>query len=197
VLTLSLAGRLLLEYVVSLVRPPGRFSISDTAFSDLLNNDPVITDVLRKGRFANQFHALCDAARDVAFHDGMDNIVSLNLSALIQEFCPATLNSIEEFVLDPDSPIHFVAEVLRCLGDTEHEGSRDERQRVLVAALPSTSHVVRDGSLAGLKALDDPRSVPALQKAAAREEYPALKRYMNDVLRLLESTSEPVEQQSK
>ena len=50
-----------------------------------------------------------------------------------------------------------------------NEATREARRELLERSLASPLHTVRDGAVVGLSMLRDPRSIPPLAAAAARE----------------------------
>ncbi len=116
-------------------------------------------------------------AMDELFEDGVESKLSRDLELLVRE-CGVTaidaLRSIDAVVVRPS----VVAEALRTLGKIEDVATRDSRFAVLSHFLGHMSPVIRNGALIGLSVMEDPRAIPYLQAALARERNADLKRFI-------------------
>jgi hypothetical protein len=97
----------------------------------------------------------------------------------------AAMEIVSDLILQNRAAPEVAAEALRCLGQVQSEATHEARRRLLERSLSSASHVTRDGAVAGLSSLRDPGAIPALEAAAAREDYRLLRANMFEVLERL------------
>jgi hypothetical protein len=109
----------------------------------------------------------------------------LEIQRLVLEHGNAALETVSDLIAGERVAPEAAAEALACLGEMEHEATHGARRRLLERSLTCSSHVARDGAVVGLSDLGDPRSVPALEAAAQREEYCMLRANMLEVIEQL------------
>lgn len=120
---------------------------------------------------------------------GMTNEFSEGLEDVIERYGKQALCAIEDTILDENTKSSIAMEALRYIGYTNSEKWHDERRRTIERCLlRSPSAWVRDGAGLGLASLDDPKSIPALEKAILNETSGALKEDLTLVLHQLLDT---------
>ena len=127
-------------------------------------------------------------AREEVFEDGMESNFSRKLSMLIEEHGDQAIEFSAEYLDSEEADEEVASELLRQLGHSEHMPTYSSRLNLLVCSLKNESSMVRDGAILGLASLDDPRVIPDVEEAVAREEDPELRDDMNDVLEQLRAT---------
>lgn len=115
------------------------------------------------------------------FEDGMESEFSRELSALIQSD-EANIEVIANLVIGGSTDSEVASEALRWIGRVEHRRSYQRRRWLLERALRHPSARVRDGALLGLAFMDDPHSIPYLQRAIGGEPVIQLCVNMQQVL---------------
>ena len=123
------------------------------------------------------------------FEDGMDSRFSLELKRIIREHGDTAVHAARSIMSLKDVNPEVVAEAMRWLGHMRDSATHQTRRRVLEWALESPYGSVRDGASLGIEAMDDPESIPRLERAAGAEECGWLKKHMDGVL---EQLREPV-----
>ena len=131
---------------------------------------------------ASEIERLFAAAENENFEDGFNSVLSLELLRLVLQYGDAALEIVSDLILQQRSTPEVAAEALRCLGQVPSDATHEARRQLLERSLTSVSHVTRDGALIGLSNLRDPRAIPALETAAAREDYRLLRANMLEVL---------------
>lgn len=125
------------------------------------------------------------AARNESFEGGFDSAFSFELVRLVLKHGDTSIRIISDVVLGEGVAPDVAAEALRCLGEMRNEATHDARRALLEHSLECSSHIVRDGAVLGLSDLSDPRTIPSLERAAAREQYKLLRANMVDLLERL------------
>ncbi len=169
----------LLVSVLRLIGPGGKYRMDRGRFWQLMDRYcPFGTDDKTSTELATEIEGLFLAARDEDFKDGFDSPLSLALQALVLKHGETALQILSERILDERTSPDAAAEALRCLGEMENPGTQEARRRLLERGLDCSSHVARDGAVIGLSDLRDPRTIRALERAAAREDYRLLRANM-------------------
>ena len=120
---------------------------------------------------------------------GMTNEFQEGLEEAIDNYGELALKAVESLVLNEETKSSIAMEAMRYIGYTYSEKWHDERRRMLERCLDrSRSAWVRDGAGLGLASLDDPKSIPALEKAILNETSGALKEDLKMVLNQLQDT---------
>ena len=169
----------LLIAVLKLIAGNGRYPMEMGRFWQILDRfDPSSPfgpqDAIR-ARLSSEIESLLAAAENESFEDGVDSVLSMELQRLVLRHGELTLAIIGDLLLANRLAPHVAAEALGCLGGMKNEATREARRQLLESSLASPSHVTRNGAVTGLSNLCDPRSLPALQAAAQREEYRLLR----------------------
>ena len=79
-------------------------------------------------------------------------------------------------------------ETLHQLGQSEHEPTYDARLNLLVQNLESDLAMIRYGAMYGLSSMDEPKTIPEIERAYQQETYPDLSKYMSAALEQLHDT---------
>lgn len=138
---------------------------------------------------AAEIRNLFSLATFITLDPGMDNAVSEGLEDAIQRYGEQALREIKDVILNEETKSAIAMEVLQYIGNAESNTWRDARRSMLEQCLlKSRSAWVRDGAGLGLASLDDPRSIPVLKSAIAKETSKALKSDLTLVLDQLQAT---------
>jgi HEAT repeat protein len=138
---------------------------------------------LQSDELADEIRTLFALARNEDFEDGFDSGLSRELTRFLLQHGDRAVELISDRVLAEGAAPYVSAAALRVLGEARQTATHEARRELLERSLRSPSHIVRDGAVLGLSDLHDPRSVPALEAAAAREDRPLLRA---NLMRLLE-----------
>ncbi len=137
----------------------------------------------------NEVVRLFALATFIDLEPGMTNEFQEGLEEAIDNYGELALKAVESLVLNEESKSAIAMEAMQYIGYTDSEKWLDERRRMLERCLDrSRSAWVRDGAGLGLASLDDPRSIPALEKAILNETSGALKEDLKMVLNQLQDT---------
>lgn len=110
------------------------------------------------------------------------------VSNLLRDAGKAVIHHVEKILRDEKANPEALAIALEAIGEDSTTTTRDDRLRLLAAALRSRSRWVRDGASLGLAALADRRAIPALEVAIAHEPIEDLRRDIQVVLDFLKSS---------
>jgi len=172
----------LLISALRLIGPGGKYPMDRGRFWQLMDRHCPFTpddpDDKRHAGLVDEIESLFIAARNESFEDGFDSALSLGLQALVLKHGDAALEVVSNLILDERVSPDAAAEALRCLGQMESPGTREARRRLLERGLDCRAHVARDGAVIGLSDLRDLRTIGALERAAAREDYRLLRANM-------------------
>ena len=131
-----------------------------------------------------------NTATFIDMESGMTNDFSDGLAEVIDQYGEAALHEIQKRILREDIPFTIAAESLRYIGNIESPRFVAERRDLLEACLlHSRFMLVRDGAASGLSYIEDPKSIPSLQRAIDHEPHAELKKDLIEVLSLLQDTS--------
>ncbi len=137
----------------------------------------------------NEVERLFSLATFIDLEPGMTNDFSDGLAEVIEKRGEFALREIQELIIEEAVPFTIAAEALRYIGNIESIRYVSERRKLLEnCLLQSRFMLVRDGAAAGLSYLDDPKSIPLLQRAVEREPHSELKNDLIEVLSLLQDT---------
>ena len=179
----------LLVSVLRLVAPKGRYPMEESRFWQILDrhgpSSPLSPEETVRARLAVDIEGLFAAAQNESFEDGFDSSLSVGLQRLVLKYGETALEIVSDLILEHRVAPEASAEALGCLGEMEDDATHEARRRLLEGSLRSSSHVTRDGAVVGLADLGDPRSIPALEAAAAREQYRLLRASMIELLEQL------------
>ena len=179
----------LLISVLKLIAPDGKYPMEKSRFWQILDRyipfSPSKPDDAIRARLASEIEGLFAAAENERFDDGFDSVLSIELQRLALRHGDTTLEIVSDLIFDGRVAPPVAAEALRCVGEMTNEATHEARRQVLDRALASPSHVARDGAVVGLSHMGDPRTIPALEAAAAREDYKLLRANMLDLLEQL------------
>ena len=128
-------------------------------------------------------------AKFIDLEPGMANEFSEGLEEAIEKYGELALGAVESLILNEETKSSIAMEAMQYIGYTDSGKWHDERRRMLERCLRrSRSAWVRDGAGLGLASLDDPKSIPALEKAIRNETSGALKGDLILVLHQLRDT---------
>ena len=127
-------------------------------------------------------------ASEEVFEHGMESVFSLRLASFIEVYQELAISIVSGF-LDSGSVDKEVAmETLHQLGQSEHEPTYDARLNLLVQNLESDLAMIRYGAMYGLSSMDEPKTIPEIERAYQQETYPDLLKFMRVVLDQLHET---------
>ena len=139
---------------------------------------------------AAEIKRLFALATFIDLEPGMTNDFSEGLEEAIEKYGKTALDKIQDLVLNDETPTSIGLEALKYVGNTDSTVWHNERRNMIeTCLLLSRSAWVRDGAGLGLSFLDDPRSIPVLEKAIAGESSKALKKDLILVLDQLKETA--------
>ncbi len=137
----------------------------------------------------SEIDSIFDEAEPEEFEDGMQNLFVDRLLDKIREYENYAMVEICHIIFNEKSNPECSAEALRWLGNMDHNATYKYRQWLLTTALSRCkSPIVRDGANLGLAFMDDPATIPCLEKAISSEESPLLRKLMKRTLEQLEKT---------
>ncbi|HUT95770.1 MAG TPA: HEAT repeat domain-containing protein [Thermoguttaceae bacterium] len=172
----------LLISILKLIAPGGKYPMQSGRFWQILDRhgpfSPLDLEDSIREPLMNEIEALLAAAENESFEDGFDSVLSLELQRLVLQHDGVALEIVSDLICEDRAAPDVAREALACLGEMEDEQTHNGRRRVLERALACSSHVARDGAVTGLSDLRDPRSIPALEAAAEREDYRLLRTNM-------------------
>lgn len=176
----------LLISVLKLIAPDGKYPMEEGRFWQILDRhnpfSPSRPEDTVRVRLTNDVEALFVAAQNESFEDGFDSALSLELLRLVLRHGNATLEIVADLILQNRVAPQVAAEALRCLGEMRDKATGEPRRELLERTLACSSHIIRDGAVVGLSNLRDPRTVPALEAAVAREDHGLLRANMLNLL---------------
>ncbi len=179
----------LLISVLKLIAPDGKYPMEKGRFWQILDRydpfSPWRPDGAIRTRLATEIEGLFAASENESFDDGFDSELSLELQRLVLRHGNTTLEIVSEMVFEGRATPLVAAEALRSAGEMRNEATHEARRQLLERALASPSNITRDGAVVGLSHLGDPRTIPTLETAAAREDYRLLRANMLDLLEQL------------
>jgi len=130
---------------------------------------------------------LFQVPEDAYFENGFESDFSRTLTRAVVTLGDKAIEAISHLVIT-NGARHFVTEeALRVLGRVEHEPTRPYRRWLLEQSLCSLDMSIRDAASLALADMDDPASIPALQKAIEVESCDVLRQDLVMVLRQLQS----------
>ncbi len=139
---------------------------------------------------AAEIRNLFSPATFITLEPGMSNSFSEGLEEAIEKYGELALGEIQNIILSEETASSIALEALKYVGNTDSRVWHDERRAMLETCLrKSRSAWVRDGAGLGLSFLDDPLSIPELEKAIDRESSVALKEDLQLVLDQLQQTA--------
>jgi len=179
----------LLVTTLKLIGPNGTYAMDQGRFWQILDRYcpfmPLGGEDSIRVRLVSEIEALFAAAGSETFEDGFDSVLSLELQRLVLRRGEMTLEIISDLVLGDRIAAEVAAEILRCLGEMDNQATHKARRQLLERCLACSSHVTRDGAVVGLSDLNDPGAIPAIETAAAREDYRLLRANMCAILERL------------
>ena len=122
-------------------------------------------------------------AVDEQFYDGMDSKLSLAITAIVEKHGDEAVHQIADLINMDMTNDHVDGEALRCLGRIEGQVAYYSRRQLLEECLTSDfPDDVRDSAALGLASLDDPHSIPYLEKSICVETHDELRQDLQQVL---------------
>jgi len=172
---------------IALLSDPSFQYIPELWESKLVNNSTELEEY--SVELLKAFQSLFTMADEEIFEDGMETEFSNKLVALIMSYGSVAIDILANLILTEKVNPSIAAEALRWIGRLEYGSSRAKRRRILVnCLLHCKSARVRDGAALGLASLDDPKAIPYLEKAIAREQVNELRQDLEQVLAQLKET---------
>lgn len=137
----------------------------------------------------NEVDRLFSLATFIDLEPGMTNEFQEGLEEAVEKYGELALGAVESLILNEETKSSIAMEAMQYIGYTDSQKWHDERRRMLERCLlRSRSAWVRDGAGLGLASLDNPKSIPALEKAILNETSGALKEDLTLVLHQLRDT---------
>ncbi|MDE2748338.1 MAG: hypothetical protein OXI34_05200 [Chloroflexota bacterium] len=137
----------------------------------------------------NEVERLFSLATFIDLEPGMANEFSDGLEQVVERHGTKALDAIKRMILDEETASSIAMEALKYIGNADSVSWHDERRLMLEDCLRrSHSAWVRDGAGLGLSSLDNPRSIPAIERAVTNESSKALKEDLELVLKQLKRT---------
>ena len=159
-----------------------RFSATQRTFFPSLLNSTDLTFGASSLVEAKLSEAVASAAEEW-FEDGIESVFSRTLSTLLYVYGDSVVAAVETFLNSPSANIEVAVEAVEWLGEANHPASHTYRKSLLEKlVLKSSSTRLRHGAAAGLAAMNDASSTPALLEAYGRETNQMLRRFLELVL---------------
>jgi hypothetical protein len=186
-----LSQRLLGDYLtegvlvaaLKMLGPEGDHRLDEGTFWQIIEEHCPVGCLARPlGEVRELVRDLFGRSADEEFRDGFDSFLSLGLQQYVLRYGEAAVEAASDVILNEPVNSEAAAEALRCLAEMQHDATYEARRALLERGLDCPSHFARDGAVIGLEDLSDPRSIPALEAALAREEYDLLR---DEMARLL------------
>lgn len=131
--------------------------------------DIIFEDLLREGR--NTF-----------FEDGIENGISRKVHTYIVLFREYFLDFIWKKVFIEDN-LETISNILHYIGQCNYNILKEERRNLLEYYLiHSKSARIRDGASLGLNLINDPKSIPCIRLAIAKESVKTLQEWYYQIL---------------
>lgn len=121
-------------------------------------------------------------AQEEVFEDGMESVFSRRLLTLLAEHGEMAMNQIILLAEEDKIAPEVLAEALRWFGHMADGVAYAHRRWLLEHCLHHASTRVRDGAILGLSFLEDPRTIPALERALRQEPHATLRADIEQVL---------------
>jgi hypothetical protein len=176
----------LLISVLNLIASNGKYPMETDRFWQILDRYNLSSSLQPedsiRARLTSEIGSLFATAEKENFEDGFDSELSLELQRLVLKYGEMTLELVRYLLSENRVAPQVAAEALSCLGEMKNEATYEDRRLLLENCLASPSHITRDGAVAGLSNLCDPRSISALEAAAQREDYRLLRTNMVNLL---------------
>lgn len=130
------------------------------------------------------------AAQHEWFEDGIESQFVRALTALVHTYGDAAISALEVLLGSPHTNVEVAVEAAEWLGEVAHPGSHRHRRNLLEKVLltASNSARLRHGAAAGLAAMNDRSSIPAVAEAREREGNRRLRQFLELVGDQLERT---------
>ncbi len=134
------------------------------------------------------FHQICSAAKDEVFEHGMESVFSLSLASFIESYQGLAISIVSQFLASGSLDKVVSMETLHQMGLSEHEPTYDARLNLLLQNLNNDLAMVRYGAMYGLSSMDDPTTIPEIERVYKIETDPYLQKYMSAALSQLRET---------
>ena len=131
----------------------------------------------------DEINRLFAVSEDVVFEDGVETTFSRELSRIVVRYGSLAAECLYALVESAARSTELMAETLRLLARVDSTRTHTYRRRIIEKGLESAAPLVRDAASLALASINDPRSLPALSKAAERESIPELR---DELLHLIE-----------
>ena len=115
------------------------------------------------------------------FIDGYSSTFSRRLLTLVEKHGRDAVRAITDHIFSGFAQPDVVSEALRWLSSFDDSSTLALRWFLLERTLRDPSSRVRDGSILGFAAMDDPRAIPQLDAARKREEVVELRNLIDKV----------------
>jgi len=121
-------------------------------------------------------------AQDEVFEDGMESVFSRRLLTLLADHGEMAMNQIILLAEEDEIAPEVLAETLRWFGHMADGVAYAHRRLLLEHSLHHASARVRDGAILGFAFLEDPGTIPALERALRQEPHATLRADIEQVL---------------
>jgi hypothetical protein len=131
-----------------------------------------------------------ESCHDEFFEDGVESSFSKQLRDEIFLHENKSLMTISKLVHNNKVKPEIASEALSLLGRLDHIPTYNFRRWILERSLFSIQPIVRDGAGLGIASLDDPHSLPYLEKAIENEPLEGIRKDLLNVLCQLNETKQ-------
>ena len=131
-----------------------------------------------------------ESCHDEFFEDGVESSFSKQLRSQIFLHENKALMTISNLVHNNKVKSEIASEALCLLGRLDHIPTYNFRCWILERSLFSIQPLVRDGAGLGIASLDDPNSIPYLEKAIENETLEGIRKDLRNVLCQLNETKQ-------
>ena len=122
-----------------------------------------------------QVDKILNLSADENFEDGMEGRTFCSLNLFLSEYPVSGMWHLAARLQSKHMNPGIAADVVRTLGQIDHNQSHDDRVHMAECLLYSPSPLARDAGAVALGDLEDERGIPALQRAISEEPIAALR----------------------
>jgi hypothetical protein len=134
--------------------------------------------------------ALFAQAKGEFFENGVPTYFSSQLMKLVKQRGNEAVDILIDLIVAQEVNAEIASETLRWIGRMEDPITYSKRRLLLVSGLTSKSYLIRDGAILGLASMDDPWTMPYLERALEHEQIPELREDIEQVLEQLIETQQ-------
>ncbi len=129
------------------------------------------------------------AAHNEVFHDGMDSEFSDKLIIFLGQQGIWGATALTNFIVAEKVSPQSILEALKWIGKIRDPITQRQRRWLLERSLSNLNVIIRDGAILGLSSMDDPSSIPAVERVLKQEENLMLREDMEQLLDQLKETA--------